>query len=262
MDEGWRSGCSNTPFSIPTITPSEAPGRQPRRSLSDQLSLHHKDAVAEADGRRRRSLWTRWWSWRDACDSAAPAVDPANNGRRVDDLSAAAERVVFLVNGNAGAITALQLPVRNVPVLTKRSFFPGGSLIQVITPIHCIRQGGVRQSPIAADVMANNSPVFPPLLAGVQGSGSQSSPVDFSTQLCAQDSSLARTDEGYAGPRSRPNAIVGHVVLLDQPHVADNRRERPEVFNAAFFARDRSASASGLRRDSGRRPQRRPSRRH
>ncbi len=145
---------------------------------------------------------------------------------------------VFWNGGSTGAISALQLPVRNVTAGVGRTeFFTGGSIMRVnVDNTHPVMAG----MPAMADVMVYNSPVFT-TTDGFKGRVLARYPADVSPLR-----------SGYlAGEQLMKGNAAALDVQLDKGSVIlfafqPQWRGQPTgtfrtVFNAAFFARDVSA---------------------
>ena len=106
-------------------------------------------AAVEVEERRRT---------RGRGGGAAPDSSAAEEQRALDEFVKAGGTVVAWNQGASSLVNALRLPVRNVVAgLSRKEFFTGGSIMQIITdPTHPVMSG----MPEHADVMVFNSPVF------------------------------------------------------------------------------------------------------
>jgi hypothetical protein len=172
--------------------------------------------------------------------ASQPAADPAVAG--VDAFVRAGGTIVVWNQGTSSVINALRLPVRNVLTgVSRDEYFTGGSIMQVTTDtLHPVMAG----MPSRADVFVSGSPVFT-TLDGFQGAVL----AKYERQGSPLRSGFLRGEKYMQGYAAALDVKLdrGHVVLFAfQPQW----RGQPTgtfrtVFNAAFFAGDVAARATG-----------------
>jgi hypothetical protein len=160
----------------------------------------------------------------------------------VNEFVRAGGTAVFWSAGATAAVTALQLPVRNVVAgLPRDQFFTGGSIMRVRTDVaHPVMAG----MPADADVVVYGSPVFT-TLPGFDGMVLAKYPADV-TPLRSGFLNGERSIRGYAAALD-VKRDKGHVILFA---FWPQWRGQPigtfrVVFNAMFFAGDVAAQAKG-----------------
>jgi hypothetical protein len=175
----------------------------------------------------------------------APTVSAEDSARiaGIDAFVRGGGTVVAWNQGTASLISTLQLPVRNVVAgVPRQEYFTGVSIMRAtVDTTHPVMAG----MPADADVVVSGSPVFT-TLDGFEGS--------VLAKYSAQGSPL-RSGFLHGEERMRGHAAAidvkrgnGHIILIAfQPQW----RGQPYgtfrvVFNAAFFAREVSATATGV----------------
>lgn len=174
--------------------------------------------------------------------AAAPDTSANEEQRALDDFVKGGGTVVAWNQGAASLINTLHLPVRNVVAgLSRKEFYTGGSLMQIITdPSHPVMSGMSDR----ADVMMFNSPVFT-TLDGFEGSVIAKFPTDV-TPLRSGFLNGLQHIQGYAAALDVKHDR-GHAILFAfQPEW----RGQPTgtfrtVFNAAFFGKEAADGAKG-----------------
>ncbi len=173
---------------------------------------------------------------------AAPDSSAVEEQRALDEFVKAGGTVVAWNQGASSLVNTLRLPVRNVVAgLSRKDFFTGGSIMQVITdPTHPVMSG----MPEHADVMVFNSPVFT-TLDGFEGAVIAKYPSDVSPLR--------------SGFLNGPSHMQGYAAALDVKHEKGHAilfafqpewRGQPTgtfraVFNAAFFGHEVADQAKG-----------------
>jgi hypothetical protein len=160
--------------------------------------------------------------------------------RAVDDFVRAGGTVVAWNQGSTSLVNALHLPVRNIVAgLSRRDFFTGGSVMQVITDAaHPVMAG----MPQRADVFVNNSPVFT-TLEGFDGAVLAKYPAEASP-LRSGFLNAPQYMQGFAAALDVKHDR-GHIVLFAfQPQSrGQSTGTFRVVFNALFFSGNVAAQA-------------------
>jgi len=241
MDEGWTEWLFDTNgFKYSLITPADI--HAGNLASRFDVIVFASQGVGAGGGRGGRGGGGGGGRAGGGGRGAAADSIAAEEIRAIDEFVRGGGTVVAWNQGATSIANALKLPVRNVVAgLSRREFFTGGSVMQVVTdPTHPVMSG----MPERADVFVFNSPVFT-TLDGFEGSVLAKFPSDV-TPLRSGFLSGQQFIQGFAAALDVKHDR-GHVVLFAfQPQW----RGQPTgtfrtVFNSAFFGRDVAAAAKG-----------------
>jgi hypothetical protein len=247
MDEGWTEWLLDTyGFQYSLITPSDVRAGD-LGSHFDVIVLASQNLLSPRGGGRAGGPGAGGGraAGGAAPDSSAAATarDDTARVRAIDQFVRGGGTLVAWNQGTTSAISALQLPVKNVVGgLTRRDYFTGVSIMHVVTdPTHPLMAG----MPNEADVVVSGSPVFT-TLEGFEGAVLAKYPAQGSP-LRSGFLNGEKYMRGYAAAIDVKRGS-GHVVLIafqpqwrGQPHGTFRT-----VFNSLFFARDAAAQAKGM----------------
>ena len=149
IDQGWTEWLLDSyGFDYKLVTPEDL--RAGKLSASFDVIVMASQRFAGGAGRGERAARRG----EEAPDSAAAAAAV----RGIDEFVRGGGTIVVWSQGANSAISALDLPVRDVVAdLSQKDYFTGISIMQLITdPVHPMMSG----MPDTADVVVNRSPVF------------------------------------------------------------------------------------------------------
>ncbi len=232
IDQGWTQWLLDSyGFEYTIVTPEDI--RDGKLASRFDVLVVASQRVDGTTGRGRRDTRDR---------SAADSAKAAATIRGVDEFVRAGGTIVVWSQGVDPAISALQLPVRDVVEgLEAKDYFAGISIMQVkVDPVHPVMAG----MPERADVVVNRSPVLT-TLAGFEGTVLASYDQDGSP-LRSGWLNGAKYMQGGAAALDVKHGN-GHVLLIAfQPQWrGQSTGTFRVVFNSLFFAGDIAKGAHG-----------------
>ena len=241
MDQGWTEWLLDShEFKYTLVTPADV--RAGNLDARFDVIIFASQGLGPAGGRGGRG-GGGGGAGRGGGPPAGPAQPVDSTATAIEAFVRSGGTVVVWNQGTSSFINALRLPVRNVVAgVSRDQYFTGGSIMEVITdPSHPVMSG----MPPRADVFVSGSPVFT-TLEGFQGAVL----AKYAATGSPLRSGFLRGENYMHGHAAAIDVKLdrGHVILLAfQPQW----RGQPTgtfrvVFNAAFFAGDVAARATGV----------------